>query len=520
VSSLVGVGKTLRPYQRRAIELAREAYRKGKRAVLLVCPTGGGKTLVASRIVENAVKRSSDTVYWLAHREELLMQAQRSIMAEGIQHVGIIAPWARRQHATVQVASVQTLAAQVRKGNALPKPRLVIVDEAHHFSSGAPGWFEVVKALGSPTLIGLTATPERGDGSPMGDLFDELIEVTTVRELQGLGVLVPCVTYAPETKTKALVREPIDAYREHGWGERAVVFCVTIAHAEMIAETFRLAGVPAATIHERTPWDLRRARLKSFEMQDPTPLRRVGNSEEAPLVLCNVQCLTEGWDCPAASVCITAKGIGHAGMMRQMVGRVLRASPGKARAIWWDLRGQSHKPKIGLPESDCTYSLEGKAIVVKADIDDKPMQCACGAKFFTWAVDRATGRRLCPECREPAPALELPEVSEREVFAMGSGADEDSRRQAIDRIAIDAVQRGRKPGWMFHRYRDLYQQELPWKEIDASMAKARDLLGVRVAAGEVDAERARLQRIAVERGIPAGWVEKKLMQKFGAGAAA
>lgn len=511
--------KQTREYQENAILAAKSAYREGKRAILLVCPTGGGKTYLGSRIVQGAIAKGG-TVLWLAHREELLVQAQRSIVAEGLPHVGIIAPWARRQHAPVQVASVQTLAAQLRKGRQLPPARVVVFDEAHHYA--ADEWANVASSYRDSAVLGLTATPERGDGRALGDLFDCLIPVASVRELQALGVLVPCVTYAPETKVKALAREPIEAYREHGWGERCFVFCVTVAHAEQQAESFRDAGVPAATIHADTPWDLRRARLEAFKLQDATPLRRVGNQDDPPLVLCNVYTLTEGVDVPEASVCITARGIGHAGMMRQMVGRVLRAAPwsGKTRAIWWDLRGQCHKPKIGLPEADCEYSLEGKAITVKEDKDDPPRKCGkCAAMFVAWAVDRSTGGRRCPECGEPAPALEAPEVREREVFAVGSGAPVDERIAAIDRIAIEAVQRGRKPGWMFHRYRDLYQTELPWKDINAGLARARRLLGVRVDRREIEAERMRLEAIAVERGIAPGWVAKKLREKYGAEAA-
>jgi len=518
-----GLKKDPRPYQRAAIEGAREAYRQGKRAILLVCPTGGGKTFVGARIVEGAVGKAAagEVVFWIAHREELLLQAQKSIMAEGIEDVGIIAPWARRQHAKVQVTSIQTLAAQIKAGREIPRPRLMVIDEAHHFATTAPGWYEVIQRLKAPTILGLTATPERGDGAPMGDIFDHLIPVSSVRELQELGVLVPCVTYAPETTTKALVREPIDAYREHGWGERCFVFCVTVAHAEAVAESFRSAGVNAATIHADTPWELRRARLAAFQSQDATPLRKAGSADDAPLVLTCVYTLTEGVDVPEATVCITARGIGHGGMMRQMVGRILRAAPwaGKTRGIWWDLRGQSNKPGIGLPEADCTYSLEGKAITVSESTpDDPPRRCkVCQATFMTWAVDRKTGGRRCPGCGEPAPQLEMPNIAEREVFAVGSGAPEEARNEALDRLCIEAVEKGRKRGWIMHRHRELYQRELDWKALDESLLRARTLLGVRAAPAEVVAERERLEAIAAERRIPQSWVERKLREKFGDG---
>lgn len=488
-----------------------------------------GKTRLGAEFVVGSILKGGSAL-WLAHREELLTQAQAAIMSEGLPHVGIIAPWARRQNAPVQVASVQTLVAQVKKGRALPRARIVIFDEAHH--AAADEWLKVAKSItdengNPPLLIGLTATPERGDGKAMGisegGLFDELIPVSSVRELQELGVLVPCITYRPDTRTKSLCREPWQAYEEKGKGERCFCFCVTVAHAEQMAQDFRDHGYPAATIHADTPWGLRTARLEAFRSQDSAPLRKAGSAEGAPLVLCNVYTLTEGVDVQAASVCITARGIGHGGMMRQMVGRVLRAAPGatpeKTRAIWWDLRGTSHKPKIGLPESDCAYSLEGKAITVKEDIDDPPKRCkACEGTFAAWSVD-ASGGRFCPSCGEPAPALLPPTVVEREVFAVGSGASERDQLDAIERLAMTAADRGYRPGWVSVRYSEQFGKMPPRGAVDAAMRMAREVLGVKVQDAEVDAEREHLERVAKERGIPASWVAKKLVEKFGERAA-
>jgi superfamily II DNA or RNA helicase len=341
-----------------------------------------------------------------------------------------------------------------------------------------------------------------------------------VRELQELGVLVPCVTYRPETRTKALAREPVEAYREAGWGERCFVFAVNVAHAEMLAGTFRDAGSPAATIHADTPWALRRARLDAFRSQDPGALRKIGSPEDAPLVLVNVYALTEGVDVPEASVCITAKGIGHGGMMRQMIGRVLRCAEGKSRAIWWDLRGQSHIKKIGLPEADCTYSLDGKAITVTEDKDDPPKRCkACQAVFMTWKIDRTSGARSCPQCGEGAPAIEVPEVVDRECFAVGSGASEKDQADAVERLAMTAADRGYRSGWVSVRYSEQFGKLPPRGSVDAAMLRARKALGIRVTEGEIEAERERLYKIAHEKNIPLSWVEKKIAEKYGPQAA-
>lgn len=522
--------RPLRPYQGAAYAAAQKAYREGARAILLVAPTGAGKSRLGCEFVINATEkaRGLGSVLWLAHREELVRQAVHTIHGEGLLDVGIIAPWARRQHAAVQVASIQTLVAQLRKGRQLPRARVVIFDEAHHAS--AEEWQGVAADVtdekgNAPLLVGLTATPERGDGKPLGKsaggLFDTLIPVSSVRELQALGVLVPCVTYAPETWGKALCREPVDAYRERGWGERCFVFCVSVAHAEQQAQSFRDAGAPAATIHANTPWDVRRARLEAFRLQDATPLRKIGSVEDAPLVLCNVYTLTEGVDVPAASVCITARDVGHPGMMQQMVGRVLRASEGKTRAIWWDLRGCSNRRDragnlvIGGPETDREYSLDGKAIAAAEDEENRPRKCKmCGASFITWAVDAKTGARSCPACGEPAPPLAPPVVREREVFAHGSGASDGERADLLKRWAETAVDKGYREGWVRMRFVEKFSTYPDRDAVDAAMASARELYGVRVTPDEMARERVRLERIATERGIPAQWVDATLQKKF------
>lgn len=477
-------------------------------------PTGGGKTRLFVEIIKSAIAKGGAALV-IAHREELLVQAQLAIIAEGLTDVGIIAPWARRQHARVQVASIQTLAAQLKKGRDLPPADVVVLDEAHHFSKGAPGWYEVAATYQEATIVGVTATPQRGDGTPMGDMFDVLIPACSVRELQELGVLVPCVTYRPDHKTKALCREPLQAYQEHGNGELAFVFCATVAHAEMVCGTFREAGIPAATIHAETPWALRTARVEAFKTQDATPLRRAGTAELPARVLCNVYTLTEGVDVPPASVCILARGAGCESIMLQCVGRVLRASPGKERAIFWDLRGVTHK--LLLPEAPREYSLDGKAISGKSEKDDPPRRCkACQGEFMTWATT-SDGIRICPLCGERAPDMQAPEVVEREVFAAGTGATTKAQKDALERFAIEALDgpRVRKPGWVWHRFKDAFQIEIDWSDVDAAMVRARKLLGIRPDPIEIGEERARLEQIAASKGIPMSWVKKKLAEKYG-----
>jgi superfamily II DNA or RNA helicase len=120
----------LRPYQAKAIDEAREAYR-AQRAVLFQLPTGGGKTVTASTVVHGAAQKRN-RVWWLTHRRELASQASRTFHDLGIPHGIIQAGHVSDPNALVQVASIQTIA---RRLSALPEPALIVFDEAHHIGA-------------------------------------------------------------------------------------------------------------------------------------------------------------------------------------------------------------------------------------------------------------------------------------------------------------------------------------------------------------------------------------------------
>lgn len=449
----------LRPYQRDAIDGAKQAYRDGKRAILLVAPTGAGKTLLGCEIVKGAVDKGG-SVLWLAHREELITQARERLLAHGIDRVGLIAAGQRAINARVQVASVQTLVARMLRGMPLPPASVVVFDEAHHFVSAT--WHLVAAEYSKSAVLGLTATPERGDGKPLGDLFDHIVPVSSVRELQtildpktGRAVLVPCVVWRPSSPAKTLSQDPVAAYLSRAPGERAFCFCANVKHAEATAAAFNAAGIPAATIHADTPWLLRKSRIEAFRTQSTASQLAIGTMEPAPLVLCNVYCLTEGVDVPEASVCIIARGCGHAGMYLQMVGRVLRSAAGKDRAVLIDLKGVSHKHK--LPEADRDWNLEGDAISLSEEEKEaKPITCkACEVEFTTWRVT-ADGDRRCPNCGAGAPDLELPAIALRELHAAGTAAPEEARAAALQALAAQSIEMGFKPGWAAHAYKERF----------------------------------------------------------------
>lgn len=473
----------LRPYQADAIAQAREIYRKrrangAKRSnVLLVAPTGAGKTRIGVELVRSALSRPGAAgVVWMAHRKELLQQAHSRLLAEGLDtlDVDIIAPWAKRwPGARVHVASVSTLSAAFNRGDPLPDARVVVLDEAHHYA--ADDWGAVAAHYTGSTILGLTATPERGDGRAMGDLFDEIVSVASVQQLQAMGVLVRAQVWAPEGPTAKLAHYPAAAYLERARGRRGFVFCATVQHAQQVADALTAGDHPANVIHADTPGPLRAALLESFASGESSALQTLGLAIPAPRALCNVMTLTEGVDVPAAEVCVLASKIKHHGGYLQRIGRVLRSAPGKENAIIIDLFGNALRH--GLPDADREYSLEGKAISLRGEKGEaKPTTCPdCGCVFQKWGVTE-DGRRVCPECRTIGPLMPDPSaVDKKALLEVGPLASPAARSSRLELLITDALRRGRKPGWVWHRYRDYFGAQMPradWKRVKATVPGA------------------------------------------------
>lgn len=374
---------TLRAYQERAIAALRASYQRGRRRPCLVLPTGGGKTIVAAAIIQGALRLGNRTLF-VAHRRELIQQTVDKLARAGIWDVRVIqaAHDSGRPDAPVIVGSIQTLTMPRWLGR-LPQADLVIPDECHHLVSDK--WRLLAQAYPSARLLGLTATPQRSDGRALGDIFDDLIVGATVAELTDAGHLVPCRVFAPPDalETRQLALDPVAAYQQHGDGQRAIVFCVTVEHAAATAEQFNAAGIPAGIVTGASPHDERADTLRRFAAGE---LR----------VCVNVNVLTEGFDDPPVAVCILARKPQHPGTFLQMAGRVLRPANGKTRATLIDLCGSVHDH--GPPDMQRDYSLDGKAITGAKR--EQIRQCpTCGAVFLA-------GPDRCPECGSGLPMRE------------------------------------------------------------------------------------------------------------------
>lgn len=328
---------TLRPYQATAVDEIRAAYMAGHRRVLFVLSTGGGKTVVFTHIAERAAVRGS-RICILVHRQELVDQASRSLHAIGCRH-GIIAAGYRQDLShTVQVASVQTLA---RRLHQIPRGffQLLIVDEAHHGVAGT--WAKVLEHHQNGHVLGVTASPIRLDGRGLGDAFDTLIEGPDAAWLTEQGFLVPARIFAPpgidldgikrfdtrkghdEAEARLCqgqaMGDAVSHYRrtiaEHHNGT-AIAFCVSVAHADAVAEAFRSQGIPAAMLDGTMDRGERRRLINDF-----------GAGTIKVLTSCDI--VSEGTDIPSVTGAILLRPTDSLGLHLQQVGRVLRPCPGK-----------------------------------------------------------------------------------------------------------------------------------------------------------------------------------------------
>lgn len=415
-----------RPYQHAAIAAVRARFRAGKKSVLLQMQTGAGKTIVAAYVIEAAYNRGRRSLF-VAGRVELIDQTVHKLGLAGLDRIRVIQ--ASRdvgpKDAEVTVASIQTLVTD-RWQEALPDADLLILDECHH--GNARTWAGFLRRYPNAHKLGLSATPERADGKPLGDLFDSLVTGPQVNELIDLGHLVPCVVYPPtggeKLDVKQVALDPVSAYQRHGEGERAIVFCTSVKHAQITSAEFNAAGIASAVIDGTMADGLRRATLARHRRGD---LR----------VLCSIGVLTEGYDDPGVTVAILARGFGHPGLYLQCCGRVLRPFPGKTKAIIIDLVGSSWEH--GTPDWEGrTYSLDGEAI--KVDIPrDKIKQCkVCGAIF-------AAGRPCPNGCAQPAMPFAPPVNLGIGLVPSAGPVAPRAYREAAGMRAITASRTGRCP---------------------------------------------------------------------------
>jgi DNA repair protein RadD len=384
----------LRPYQQEAVANIRQAFSERHRSVLFVLPTGGGKTVLFSHITEQAAARGN-RVCILVHRAELLRQASASLTAMGVPHGLVAANHSMDLSRRVQVASVATLA---RRLHHFPQEffQLLVVDEAHHSNAGT--WAKVLGHFSSACVLGVTATPCRGDGRGLGEWYSAMVAGPSAEWLTANGYLAQAKVYAPpigfdarqvrtrmgdfdlnqaseQLQARQAMGDCLAHYRQHLDGQTAIAFCCSIAHAEGVAELFNSNGVAAASIDGTMDAANREQLLADLA---------IGRIR----VLTSCALIGEGVDVPSVAGCILLRPTQSVSLHLQMIGRCLRPSGDKVAVV---LDHVGNTQRLGHHLEPREWSLDG---VKKRPRDAAPSIKVCPRCFCAMASQS----RVCPEC--------------------------------------------------------------------------------------------------------------------------
>ena len=186
----------LRQYQKDVLNELVKSYRSGKKKIILQAATGAGKTVMASALVKYFVDNKLNVLF-LAHRRELITQASDKLSASDIEHGIIMADHRYKKERKVQIASVDTLRARAinSKKMQLPKADVIFIDECHRSLSNT--YLKLIELYSESLLIGLTATPVRGNGEGLGSVYEHMVSAPSIKDLTKLGSLVDVKYYSP-----------------------------------------------------------------------------------------------------------------------------------------------------------------------------------------------------------------------------------------------------------------------------------------------------------------------------------
>ena len=347
----------LRDYQQKAREAIHKEWQDGHIRTLLVLPTGCGKTIVFAKVIEDCVKEGK-RVLVLAHRSELLEQASDKL--EKATGIGTATEKASESclgsFFRVTVGSVQTLQRPKRLAQFSPDYfDTIVVDEAHHCISD--GYQRVLKHFDKAKVLGVTATPDRGDMRSLGSYFDSIAYEYTLPEAIKSGYLSPikALTLPLELDLSAVsiqagdfkaseigtaldpyLEQIADQMQEYCKDRKTVVFLPLVKTSQKFRDILNAHGFKAAEVNGES--QDRAEVLEAFDRGDFN-------------VLCNSMLLTEGWDCPSVDCVIVLRPTKVRSLYSQMVGRGTRLYPGKEDLLLLDFLWHTERHELCHPAS-------------------------------------------------------------------------------------------------------------------------------------------------------------------------
>ena len=407
------MGQELRPYQQQARDRIHAEWDAGHTRTLLVLPTGTGKSIVFASVAADQV-RAGARVLILAHRGELLEQAadklQRStglVSAVEKAESTCLDSWYR-----VVVGSVQTLQRTARLER-FPQDYFgtIIIDEAHHAITD--GYRRILDYFSGAKVLGVTATPDRGDMRNLGEVFDSLAFEYKLTDAIKEGYLckimaqtiplqldITSVTMSGGDYAVGDLGTALDPYLEQIAAEMArrcksrktVVFLPLIKTSQKFRDLLNTYGFRAAEVNGQS--DDRRQVLADFD---------AGKYN----VLCNSMLLTEGWDCPSVDCVVVLRPTKVRSLYSQMVGRGTRLSPGKTDLLLLDFLWMTDKHEL------C-----------------RPADLVCEDRTVARQMTEHLAETGCPEDIEEAAAQASEDVVAQREEALAKQLEEQRRKKA------------------------------------------------------------------------------------------
>ena len=520
------MGQELRPYQQQARERIHAEWENGHIRTLLVLPTGTGKTIVFASVAADQV-RAGDRVLILAHRGELLEQAadklQRStglVSAVEKADATCLNTWFR-----VVVGSVQTLQRTARLER-FPHDYFgtIIIDEAHHAITD--GYHRILDYFGSAKVLGVTATPDRGDMRNLGEVFDSLAFEYKLTDAIKEGYLcrimaqtiplkldISSVTMSGGDYAVGDLGTALDPYLEQiaaemaqrCKGRKTVVFLPLIKTSQKFRDLLNSHGFRAAEVNGQSTD--RKEALADFD---------AGKYN----VLCNSMLLTEGWDCPSVDCVVVLRPTKVRSLYSQMVGRGTRLSPGKTDLLLLDFLWMTDKHELCRPADlvceDRTVARQMTEHLAETGCPEDIEQAAAQASEDVVAQrEEALAKQLAEQRRKKAKLVD-PLQYEMSIqaedlagyvpaFGWEAGPPSEQQTAALEKLGIlpDAVESAGKAALLLDRLNKRRDEGLTTPK----QIRCLEKYGFQhVGTWSFEAARHMIDRIAAQgwRGVPKG----------------
>lgn len=347
----------LRPYQKESKDAIFSKWNEGTKKTLLVLPTGTGKTIVFAKVTEDCVRRG-DRVLIMAHRGELLQQASDKIeKATGLMCATEKAEeTCRGSWFRVVVGSIQTLMRESRLNKFTTDYfDTIIIDEAHHCLSDS--YQRVLKYFSEAKILGVTATPDRGDMRNLGSYFENIAYEYTLPKAIKEGYLVPIKALTlPLKMDLSGVGVQSGDFKVGDLGNVLDPYLYQIAD-EMIKNCLDrkiVVFLPLVKTSQKFRDILNEKGFRATEVNCDSKDREtvLADFDKGKYnVICNSMLLTEGWDCPTVDCIIVLRPTKVRSLYSQMVGRGTRLSPGKTELLLLDFLWHTERHELCHPAS-------------------------------------------------------------------------------------------------------------------------------------------------------------------------